>query len=213
MSRDDIWNFWASRYDRLWVQHVSLAPTRAALRAQLSGSPRGRLLDMGCGTGQLLDDLPLYSCDKPAGWDYTGVDASTTMIAAARRKHPAAHLECADVMSYAAAPASFDTIVCAHAFPYMRDKSAALSRLAGWLRPGGCLLLAQACTESFYDRIVLAVVKRTTSPTRYLSVADLCALARPIFGEPLDIVHINRHLGVPSIRLVAWKKPAVGDRP
>jgi len=203
-----IWDFWASHYDRLWVQTVSLIPTRAALRAQLSGGPHGRLLDMGCGTGQLLGELPAFWGDQPTGCGYTGVDASSAMIAVARRKHPAAHFECADVMSYAAAAESFDTIVCAHAFPYMRAQPAALSRLAGWLRPGGRLLLAQACTESLSDRIVLALVKRTTSPARYLSVAELCAVARPLLGEPREIAQINRLRGVPSIRLVVWEKHA-----
>ena len=210
MNGARIWDFWAARYDRLWVQRVSLAPTRAALRAQLSSRPPGRLLDMGCGTGQLLAEL--LGLGGTTDWEYTGIDASPAMIAAARRKFPAACFECADVMSYAAAPAVFDTVVCAHAFPYLPDQRAALARLAGWLQPGGRLLLAQACTETCYDRIVLAIVKRTTSPARYLPVAGLCALAQPALGEPRAVVRINRHCGVPSLRLVVWEKPAGGAR-
>lgn len=209
MNRRHIWDFWAPRYDRLWVQRVSLGPTRAALRAQLSALPPGRLLDMGCGTGQLLDEI--QGLPGTTRWDYTGVDAAPAMVAEARRKHPDARFECADVMTCAAPPAAFDVVVCAHAFPYMPDKSAAFARLASWLRPGGRMLLAQACPEAFYDRVVMAFVKCTTSPARYLPVADLRALARPSLGEPTDVVRINRHVGVPSLRLLVWDKPAGGD--
>lgn len=208
MNRARIWDFWAPRYDRLWAQRLSLAPTRAAIRAQLRGRPPGHLLDMGCGTAQLLDLLAEDAAG--AGLDYTGVDASPAMIAAARRKHPAARLYGADLMAFEAAPGAYDTIVCAHAFPYMPDKSAALARLAGWLRAGGRLLLAQACAENGYDRIALAVVKRTTSPAQYLSVAALRALARDILGEPRAIIRLNVRCGVPSLRLLVWEKAGGG---
>lgn len=205
MSKPNIWDFWAAHYDRLWVQRVSLGPTREHLGAQLAQRTPGRLLDMGCGTGQL--------CAQLTGWSYHGVDASSAMIAEARRHHPAAHFTCADLLAFAAPAASFDAVVCAHAFPYVSDKTAALARLAGWLRPGGCLLLAQACTETVYDRLILSVVKLTTTPARYLPVAELCALARPILGEPRAVVRINRHRGVPSLRLLVWEKPAPGGAP
>ena len=207
MPRPDIWDFWSAHYDRLWVQRLSLAPTRAALLARLARLPPGRLLDVGCGTGQLLDEL----ARRPDGaaWDYTGVDASAAMIACARRKHPGARLRCADVLAYQAAPGRCDAVVCAHVFPYLPDAPAALARFADWLRPGGQLLLAQACAETAYDRLILAFVKRTTSAAVYRPVSELSALARPLFGEPGEIVRLNRP-GVPSLRLLVWTKPAGG---
>lgn len=211
MSRADIWDFWAPRYDRLWVQRVSLGPTRDALRAQLSRRPPGRLLDLGCGTGQLLEAGGTLGGGN--GWTYLGLDTSRVMLAEARRKHPTADFRCADVMSCDVAPGGFDMVVCAHAFPYLPDQPAALARMAGWLRPGGRLLLAQACTENLYDRAVLAFVRLTTPPARYLSVTALCTLARPLLGEPREVAQINRHAGVPSICLVVWERPVGGPRP
>lgn len=202
MNPTRVWNFWAPHYERLWVQKVSLGPTRAALRAALGGLPAGRLLDMGCGTGQLARELP--------GWDCTGVDLSPSMIAEARRRNPSARFECSDVMAFTAQPASFDAVVCAHAFPYLPDPSAAMARLSDWVRPGGRLLLAQACTENAYDRIALALVKLTTSRARYLSVDALAGLAEPRLGRPQSVVRINRHPLVPSLRLLVWRKPAEG---
>lgn len=206
MKRAGIWDFWASRYERLWVQRVSLAPTRALLAAHLASPPPGaRLLDVGCGTGQLADVV--------TGWEYTGADPSPAMIAAARRGRPAARFVVADVLAPAAPAGDFDAVVCAHAFPYMPDQPAALARLAAWVRPGGRLLLAQACTESFYDRLALAVVKLTTSPARYRSVAELRALARPLLGESVEVARIDRHRGVPSLRLLVWRRGGGGAPP
>lgn len=197
-----VWDFWAPRYERLWVQKCSLGPTRAALRAALDGIPAGRLLDVGCGTGQLARELP--------GWGYTGIDLSPSMVAEARSRNPSARFECSDVMAFAAKPGAFDAVVCAHAFPYLPDRPAAMSRLADWVRPGGLLLLAQACTEDTYDRFALALVKLTTSRARYLSAAGLAALARPRLGEPEAMVRIDRNPLVPSLRLLVWRKPAEG---
>lgn len=205
MNTPHIWDFWAPRYERLWVQRVSLGPTRAAVREALAGEPAGRLLDFGCGTGQLRDELP--------DWDYTGVDASPAMIAEARRRRPDARLVCGDAQSFDAPPAHFDAVVCAHAFPYLPDQPAALARLVNWVRPGGQLLLAQACTENRYDRLALALVKLTTSRARYLSVAALSALARPPLGEPRAVVRINRLPLLPSIRLLIWRRPGGGPPP
>ncbi len=201
MNRAQLWDFWAAHYDRLWVQRVSVAPTRRALMAELDGLAPGRLLDAGCGTAQLLDALQCTGTQ----WDYTGFDASAAMLAQAARKHPAANLVHAGIMAYAA-PAPFDVVICAHAFPYFTDQPAALARLAGWVKPGGHLLLAQACTENAYDRVVLAGVKLTTSPARYRSVADLSALAAPLLGQPRRVIRLNRHPGVPSLRLLVWRK-------
>lgn len=206
MSREHIWDFWSAYYDRLWVQRVSIAPTRRAILECLAGSRPGKLLDAGCGTAQLLDDL-LRTPDG-AAWDYTGFDASASMLARAGQKHPAARLINAGVMDCACPAASFDIVVCAHAFPYFTDKPAAFARLAGWVRPGGQLLLAQACTENLYDRLILAIVRQTTSPARYLSVAAMGALAAPLLGQPQSVIRINRHPGVPSLRLFVWRKPA-----
>lgn len=70
--------------------------------------PRGTLLDVGCGTGILLDHL-----QREAGIDpsrYTGIDLAQAAVEQAAARHPGAHfLQC----DYAAAALSgrFDAIV------------------------------------------------------------------------------------------------------
>ncbi|HZH92830.1 MAG TPA: hypothetical protein VFD79_01900 [Tissierellaceae bacterium] len=55
-----IWDFWAGRYDRLWVQKKSLKPTReyvrGIIREEWMEGARS-LLDLGCGPGELISSL------------------------------------------------------------------------------------------------------------------------------------------------------------
>ena len=72
-----IWDFWAPRYDSLWVQRWSLGPTRAKILERLPRVEGCRILDMGCGTGQHVAAL------LAEGFDAHGSDTSAEMLARA----------------------------------------------------------------------------------------------------------------------------------
>ncbi|MDQ4129988.1 MAG: class I SAM-dependent methyltransferase [Actinomycetota bacterium] len=111
---------------------------------------RGRVLEVGCGTGRLL--LPLSA----AGHQVVGVDASPPMLALARRKLDRAgigrdqegSLLEADMRCFDAG-GDFDLAVMAVAtFGYLltrEDQAAALTTIARHLRPGGLLALDLLC--------------------------------------------------------------------
>ena len=71
-----------------------------------------RTLDLGCGEGRLSRDL------KALGHDVVGVDASPTMLAAAREADPEIETHLADVAALPLADGSFD---CAIAFMSLQD--------------------------------------------------------------------------------------------
>ena len=68
----NIWDFWAKRYNRLWVQKYSLKPTREYLLKVIDLSIQEKILDLGCGPGELIQEL--YS--KNSRVDITGLDSS-----------------------------------------------------------------------------------------------------------------------------------------
>ena len=66
----------AEVYDAIWSEEVDDVP----FLLWLLGTPAGRLLELGCGTGRVL--LPLLK----HGWRGEGVDASEVMLDLCRRK-------------------------------------------------------------------------------------------------------------------------------
>ena len=53
--KQNIWDFWAKHYEGLWVQRVSLKPTREYVAQKVGSMIQEKaqtLLDLGCGTGE-----------------------------------------------------------------------------------------------------------------------------------------------------------------
>ena len=75
----NIWNFWADKYDKLWVQKDSLKPTREYIIKTLSkykNMEELKVLDLGCGTGELIFELK----KEFNNIKITGIDFSEKMI-------------------------------------------------------------------------------------------------------------------------------------
>ncbi|NNL87244.1 MAG: class I SAM-dependent methyltransferase [Myxococcales bacterium] len=132
-----------------------------------------------------------------------GIDASPSMIERARRRATAAELRVGDVWALAAEPASFDA-VAAHFFLnlYAEVKMRqALRRLVHWLRPGGCIFVADfaeegrgaaRCLRSAYYAPIAAVGSAIGLADRhplydyaaYFREAGVECVARRGFGPP-----------------------------
>jgi len=114
--RGNVWDFWAARYETLWVQRVSLKPTREVVVRNIEPREGVKILDLGCGTGQLFADLREHF--GSVGFTYRGVDQSAAMIKVAKSVNPEGVFRVASVMEYDVPDEEFDVIVCSHAFPY-----------------------------------------------------------------------------------------------
>ncbi len=208
-SRRSIWDYWAKHYERLWVQHLSLGPTRARVIEQISvaldrvrGKDRPlKVLDMGCGTGQLIRDI--YRTFPRDRICCTGVDYSAAMIAIAKEKDAKASYHVADVNDFVC-DQTFDVIVCCHSFPYYPNQSKTLATFRALLKDQGVLLLAHASPRNAYDRLILRFVKMTTSPATYPSPDDMRALSRSLWGAP-EMISIHNQPLVPTILLYCWR--------
>lgn len=103
--------------------------------------PRGPVLDIGTGSGLFA----LAWVAVGGSRDLTLLDASPRMLDEAAAEMGAADLTCrlvlSDIDSFTPAE-RFDTILAAHVLEHCSDPQATMRRFAGWLRPGGQLLLA-----------------------------------------------------------------------
>ena len=109
----------------------------ADLLALLPDVKDGRVLDLGCGAGQLAR----YLATRGAA-EVIGVDVSERMLELARAQwaHPRVSYQRMAIEEQAFAPGRFDLVVSVLALHYVDDYRGLIGRIATWLTPGGVLV-------------------------------------------------------------------------
>lgn len=144
----------AGDYDRRWKRYVRASVNKTLEEVQLE--PGSRLLDIGCGTGVLLEQLVLQ---QPKAQLYGG-DLSNAMLSVAReRLGPSAGLVQTAGESLPVAEASIDVLVSSSAFHFVRDPGKALNEMRRVLRPGGRLVLTDWCRDFLTMRMLDGYLK------------------------------------------------------
>lgn len=138
----------APDYDTRWSFYVEA--TTSATIARLSPPPTGRVLDVGCGTGALLQKL----ARKFPQARLAGVDPAPEMLAVARRRvSPETELREGWAEDLPFAEGAFDVIVSCSMFHYSRQPIAALVEMTRVLRPGGKLVITDWCGDYLACRV------------------------------------------------------------
>jgi ubiquinone/menaquinone biosynthesis C-methylase UbiE len=130
----------AAEWDRIRRLHVADAAVEQAIRAALGDQPIRSLLDLGTGTGRMLE---LFADDIERG---LGLDLSLDMLALARARLDRAALKhCAvrygDIYDLALPRDSFDVVIIHQVLHFLDDSARAIREAARVLRPGGRILV------------------------------------------------------------------------
>ncbi len=130
----------AQRWDELRSLHVPEAAVEKALRRIVGNAPFQTMLDLGTGTGRLLE---IFAPQFVRG---VGVDMSRDMLAIARANFDKANLtnvqvRQGDIYAPPVERESFDLITIHQVLHYLDDPARAIAEAARLLRPGGRLAI------------------------------------------------------------------------
>lgn len=130
----------AQEWDRIRSLHIAERDVESALLRILDGTEIKNFLDVGTGTGRMLE---IFSSRFVRG---VGIDLSPQMLSIARAKLNEAGVRNAqvrhgDIYSLPVTPGAFDVVMIHQVLHYLDDPARAVAEAARALRPGGRLLV------------------------------------------------------------------------
>ena len=157
---------------------------RLTFLARAGARPPGRLLDVGAGRGRFVAQA------RAAGWDADGIEPSLRGVAGARAR--GVELQQAGIDEAVVAAGSLDAAALWHVLEHLDDPGAALDRIAGWLRPGGLLVIGVPNLGSVQARAGGARWYHLDVPRHrtHFTVRGLHALLRRHGLEPVSTHHL-----------------------
>ena len=131
----------AGEWDAIRSLHVAEDQVEAAMRAVIGDAPVARLLDIGTGTGRMLE---LFGAQARSA---LGIDRSSEMLRLARAKLSeagltGAELRQADLYALPLGDGEADLAILHHVLHFAQQPGAAIVEAARALGPGGRLLIA-----------------------------------------------------------------------
>jgi ArsR family transcriptional regulator len=194
-------------WDEMSALGLPAAALEQALLAALPMRDLGRLLDIGAGTGRLLEIL------APRIASGLGIDASAAMLALARARLARAGIaHCrvrrADMYRLPLADGGFDLVVMQMVLHYAEDPAAALAEAARMLRPDGRFLLVDLATHDRAD--LLTRLAHRWPGFSEATIADLLRAAGLVLdtARSLDVTPAVR-LWIARPRVAANAEPAL----
>ena len=139
-AAQDYFRTHAGNWDRMRALHIAEADVEAAMRSALGDAPVDLLVDVGTGTGRILE---LFGGHFARG---LGFDLNTAMLAYARQKldhSGVAHAQVrqGDIYDLPLADGAAGAVVMHQVLHYLSDPARAISEAARLLAPGGKLLI------------------------------------------------------------------------
>ena len=173
-----------------------LHPHVAAKVRALAADPDTRILDLGCGSGALLERLAEMGYQQP-----TGVDIRPPAATAAIRYEQAD----LDLFRLDAADGSFDLALAVEVIEHIENPGLFLAELARFLRPGGLALFTTPNLHSAQAKLLFALGDR---------LKQFDAKGDPTHITPIVLFPFTRLLNRHELTLLeSWGFPLDGSSP
>ncbi len=140
---DDPWSDVADDWGRYWGAFAR--PVWAPLLDAAGIGPGSRVLDVGCGSGELLEHL------QDQGARPSGVDPAARMVELARARAAGADVRVCEIEDLPFDDGAFDAVLAVNAFQFAQDPDDALAEAARVLAPDGVVGLAGWAERSRND--------------------------------------------------------------
>ncbi|MDP2644025.1 MAG: class I SAM-dependent methyltransferase [Desulfobacterales bacterium] len=139
----------ARHYDHRWSAYLHVTLGEALSGLHLSGTER--VLDVGCGTGE----LERMAIEKFPQIAIVGVDMTAAMLERAREKmaaFPRIRFETGEAEALPFEVQSYDVVILANVFHHVRHPETVLAECTRVLRSGGKLVLVDWCMDFWFQR-------------------------------------------------------------
>ena len=203
----------AAQWHRIRSFYVDEREVEAALSEIIAAAGPQDLLDIGTGTGRMIEVL------GPSAVHALGIDQSREMLAVARVNLERAGLansivRLGDMYQMPLADASFDAIVIHQVLHYADRPAAAIAEAARVLRPNGILLVIDFAPHEL--EFLRAEHAHRRLGFADADVDDWCRAAgldptpaRRLPGDPLTVVIWTAHRAAAADQLLAASRPGV----
>jgi SAM-dependent methyltransferase len=152
------------------------------LLALLDAKPGERILDVGCGTGQLTAEI------AQSGPEVVGIDSSSAMVATARENFPHLRFEVADVTALSF-ESEFDAVVSNAALHWVRDQPAAIASISRAMRPRGRFVFEMGGNGNLHN--LLQAVYRALQQFGIVNPEQLSPWVFPNIGEHASLIEAH----------------------
>jgi SAM-dependent methyltransferase len=137
------WSAVAEGWAELWGRFAE--PAWTVVLGSVAPAPGARVLDIGCGSGDLIAHL------DQRGFSTSGIDPARGMVALARGRVPAADIRSGDAENLPWPTNTFDLVTAVNALQFAADTEHALAQLVRVTVPGGAVAVVNWAGSDLND--------------------------------------------------------------
>ncbi|MES9544131.1 MULTISPECIES: methyltransferase domain-containing protein [unclassified Actinomadura] len=188
------------------------------LMAEKLGVAGGRILDLGCGTGE-----PAIRVARTTGAEVIGISVSAEDVRTATARAAAAGLaervrfEVADAMAPPFPTDSFDAVLALESMGHMPDRARVLAEIARVLRPGGRLAFCEAFRKATLspeaERAARAVFDAWMGGSPLIPIEDYPPLVRGAGLELDEVVDVSVNIQKTQAHLMERMRAGLDEDP